>query len=85
MISRISKVLAALSIATLAACGGGGGASSPLPVTPQQASTNPMFARIVGVGDSLTAGEQSDGLLGDTTVTNPLSILPGGIVQPGQE
>ncbi len=86
MISRISKVLAALSIATLAACGGGGGgAGSPLPVTPQQASTNPMFARIVGVGDSLTAGEQSDGLLGDTTVTNPLSILPGGIVQPGQE
>ncbi len=46
---------------------------------------NAILARIVGVGDSLTAGEQSGGLLGATGVTSPVSAYPGGAVPPGQE
>jgi lysophospholipase L1-like esterase len=46
---------------------------------------NAILQRIVGVGDSLTAGEQSGGLLGATGVTSPVSGFPGGVVPPGQE
>ncbi len=46
---------------------------------------NAILQRIVGVGDSLTAGEQSGGLLGATGVVSPVSAYPGGAVPPGQE
>jgi lysophospholipase L1-like esterase len=52
--------------------------------TPPAASAN-ILSRIVGVGDSLTAGEQSAGLLGATGVVSPVSGFPGGVVPPGQE
>lgn len=44
-----------------------------------------ILSSIVGVGDSLTAGEQSGGLLGALNVTSPVSGYPGGAVPPGQE
>jgi lysophospholipase L1-like esterase len=44
---------------------------------------NGILTRIVGVGDSLTAGYQAGGFLGDTNVKNPL--FPGTLVRPGQE
>ncbi|HKU81426.1 MAG TPA: SGNH/GDSL hydrolase family protein [Candidatus Tumulicola sp.] len=80
-----SKTLALLTLAALAACGGGGGGSS-LPAAPpphQGGSGSGLLDRIVGVGDSLTAGYQSDGLLGATNVKDPLD--PGTPIPPGQE
>lgn len=82
-----ARSIALLAVASLAACGGGSGSSgtaSSLPITPPIVSGNAMFARFVGVGDSLTAGFQSGGLLG-VNGTNPLSILPGNIVPQTQE
>ncbi len=64
-------------VGMLSACGGGGNGSSlltPQPpggITGQQARSG-LTARIVGVGDSLTAGVQSNGLLGATISPNPL-------------
>lgn len=49
------------------------------------ASGAAILSRIVGVGDSLTAGEQSGGILGATGVISPFSGFPGGAVPPGQE
>ncbi|MGH7756714.1 MAG: hypothetical protein ACREM8_10590, partial [Vulcanimicrobiaceae bacterium] len=78
---RARAVAAALLTFTLVACGGG---STPAP--PSQPSnvggTIPgagLLTRIVGVGDSLTAGEQSNALLGVTIAPNPLgsgSLFP---------
>ena len=74
----------------LAACGGGGVSPAPAPVA-QTGSA--VLAKIVGVGDSLTAGEQANGLLGVPT-TNPVSFFPNvlcgggagvGCVPAGQE
>lgn len=72
-----------LATAALAACGGGGATSSqvlPLRTSharPQEA----ILSNIVGVGDSLTAGYQSNGFLGATGVQNPY----GFFVPQGQE
>src|SRR5580692_11424018 len=72
-----------LATAALAACGGGGATSSqvlPLRTSharPQEA----ILSNIVGVGDSLTAGYQSNGFLGATGVQNP----SGFFVPQGQE
>src|SRR5579872_369075 len=70
-----------LSIA-LAACSTSGGA---LPNVARPQSSNPLFNTMVGVGDSLTAGEQSDGVLGALGVVNPISLFPGNGVPPTQE
>ncbi|MDE2482656.1 MAG: hypothetical protein KGN02_10745 [bacterium] len=84
--TRFSRPLAVLALGALAACGGptsstaipntGGNGSVPQPAT---------AGMLVGVGDSLTAGYQSSGFLGDPTVTNPNSGYPSGAVPPGQE
>lgn len=82
--TSLSKPLALLMLTLLAACGGGGGSSS-LPATPRHGggSGSGLLDRIVGVGDSLTAGYQSDGLLGATGVKDPID--PGTTIPPGQE
>jgi lysophospholipase L1-like esterase len=61
-----------------------GCSTSAGPAAPSGPSAN-ILSRIVGVGDSLTAGEQSAGLLGATDVVSPFSGFPGGVVPPGQE
>lgn len=57
------------------ACSGGGGRSIPAlgtPATPVTGTTVPATTiRLVGVGDSLTAGVQSNGLMGASVVPNP--------------
>lgn len=72
-----------LAIAALAACGGGGGTSTQ--VLPLQGShvrpQGTILSNIVGVGDSLTAGYQSNGFLGATGVHTPT----GFAVPQGQE
>ncbi|MDQ2872329.1 MAG: hypothetical protein M3R35_04255, partial [Candidatus Eremiobacteraeota bacterium] len=83
MFKRIARQAAILLTFAFAACGGGG--SGPTPhIEPPQTGTA-LLTTFVGVGDSLTAGYQSDGFLGALNVTNPVSAYPGNIVPPGQE
>ncbi|HEY1867247.1 MAG TPA: SGNH/GDSL hydrolase family protein [Candidatus Cybelea sp.] len=81
---RVKKPLSILALFAIAACGGGGGGGS-MPVTnPAQPSQQSILTRIVGVGDSLTAGYQADGFLGATGVNNPL-YPSGPPIPPSQE
>jgi len=88
MMKKIIAFLALAALSTLAACGNGGGGGN----VPQLAKgTGPATAPtpvggpiLIGMGDSLTAGEQSDGLLGVLT-TSPESGYPGNAVYPGQD
>jgi hypothetical protein len=85
-ISYAKTSIALFTFAALAACGGrsAGSTGTLLPPSgaqrPQQSS---LLARIAGVGDSLTAGYQSDGFLGETRVRNPL--YSGSQIPPNQE
>ncbi len=84
---RLAQPLAVLAIVSLAACAGGTGGGSaipngpPSPVYPAGSAT---LARVVGVGDSLTAGTQSNGTMGVSYFGNPVSALPGGLVPATQ-
>jgi len=82
--SYFQTSLAVLAMAAMTACGGGGG-SAPVVPAAQGAHTerSSILSRIVGLGDSLTAGYQSQGFLGATGVKNPL--YPGQQVPPNQE
>jgi lysophospholipase L1-like esterase len=66
---------AALSLVT--ACSGSGGGRAVTPLV-QVGTTATASVRLVGVGDSLTAGEQSGGILGATIAPNPVagSLFP---------
>ncbi len=84
--SYVKKSIAVLTLGTLAACGGGSAAGGSAPVLPAHVARpaqQTILTRIVGVGDSLTAGYQSDGMLGVTNFKNP--IYSGKLVRPGQE
>ncbi len=70
-IKHLQRAFALVAMAALAACGGGGSSSSTIPAPGPSTAPN-VLARIVGVGDSLTAGYQSAGWLGATNVPNPL-------------
>jgi lysophospholipase L1-like esterase len=87
MYARIKQSIALLTVAALAACGGGGGSAptgtgAGLAVNPPASSA--VLARIVGIGDSLTAGTQANGTMGITYTGNPVSALPGGIIPATQ-
>jgi hypothetical protein len=74
--SLVASVLAALTTFTLVACQSGGSnmvVTNPFPTTNTVPATSgtAVLKTIVGVGDSLTAGEESDGLVG-VTAPNPL-------------
>jgi len=74
------KCIALALAASLAACNGGSTTPAPSPTAP---SGNAVLGNIVGMGDSLTAGYQSAGFLGDGTMADP--FFPGLNVPPGQE
>lgn len=80
----LQKILAVAALVSIAACSGGGSNSVPNPQTP---STPGLTSRIVGIGDSLTAGYQAGGFLGQAVPPvpnpNPGALVP--IVPPGQE
>ena len=75
-----------LATAALAACGGGAGTSSPvLPLRAAHAQPQTsILSNIVGVGDSLTAGYQSNGFLGATGVRADIDSTDYPVYQ-GQE
>jgi lysophospholipase L1-like esterase len=83
---------AAIFSAALAGCGGSGigGALGPAP-SPGRTPSGPVDKTIVGLGDSLTFGEQSDGELGQVGVALPDSstlfspIAAIGMIPPTQE
>lgn len=85
MLKSVHRTLAALAVVALSACSsppnGGGGPAIPV-LPPGGGVTQQSF---VGIGDSLTFGEQSDGMLGDPTATSAVSGLPGSIVPVTQE
>lgn len=85
MFKSTHRTLAALAVIALSACSGGpsGSGGPSLPVLPPGGGIAQQS--FVGIGDSLTFGEQSEGMLGDPATTNPASGLPGGIVPVGQE
>lgn len=82
-IQTMQKILAVTSLVSLAACGGGGGTVPAPSASPAGAITS----RIVGLGDSLTAGYQAGGFLGQAVppVPNPNVGAPVPIVPAGQE
>lgn len=78
-------VLSLSLAAALAACSGGGGRTIPPLGSATSATTGAPAAvpvlKLVGVGDSLTAGVQSNGLMGSDVAA---SALPLGFVQATQ-
>jgi lysophospholipase L1-like esterase len=75
-VSKIFRPLVAGAVAiSLAGCGGGSSPAVPGGGGGGGGNNSPLLSRIVGVGDSLTAGEQSDALLGQTISPNPLGPL----------
>ena len=72
MIARIGTAAALAATLGLGACSGGGGGSQPFttPFNAHPGTTVQATTRIVGVGDSLTAGTQSGGTVG--------ADIPGG-------
>lgn len=84
-LSYVKKSIALLALCALAACAGGGaaGSGSVLPSQAAKPDQQSILSRIVGVGDSLTAGYQADGFLGAADFKSPL--YPGQPVRPTQE
>jgi lysophospholipase L1-like esterase len=82
MLKAFLRPIAVLALVSLAACGGG---TTTTPSVPQVPGNSGLTAqKFVGIGDSLTFGEQSAGLLGVVT-TSPISaITSAGLVQPTQ-
>jgi lysophospholipase L1-like esterase len=90
-----NKPLALLALAGITACSGGAagtGGALPSSIAPAQTTSNAsrvhpdrggLLAKIVGVGDSLTAGYQAGGFLGQANVKDPID--PSAIVPPTQE
>ena len=76
------QLLGCALVLTMTACGGGNGSGGTQNALPPQPPVNgpASLTAIAGIGDSLTAGEQSGGLLG-VSGANPLypanSALPG--------
>jgi lysophospholipase L1-like esterase len=80
------RAIATVALLALAACNGvvNGGNLPVAPVLPSGGGLTQQ--NLVGIGDSLTFGEQSAGQLGDPTATAPgISALPGAAVPPTQE
>jgi lysophospholipase L1-like esterase len=71
---KFTAAVALVAIASLTGCGGGSSSNftSTTPVTPPPAAS--LTSNLVGVGDSLTAGFQSNGWLGAApgSIANPL-------------
>ena len=86
--SYVRNSIAILALGALAACGGSGVAGGSPPIIPAHEARieqQSILTRIVGVGDSLTAGYQSDGIIGQTGVRNPIYQGARHQIPPNQE
>lgn len=90
--ARTRKGTATALLIALTACSGGGAPNATTALLPARsrivrpAAAGSFYRSMVGVGDSLTAGYQSGGILGAIGVPNPLnSAPPANIIPPGQE
>lgn len=84
MLKSPHTTLAIITLAALAACSNSySGGSGPNPSVNLGANNGITQQNFVGVGDSLTFGEQSSGDLG-AQATSPVSALPGNAVQATQ-
>jgi lysophospholipase L1-like esterase len=84
----LRRFLSLTALCAVTACSSPGSTPAVAPVAPsaktiKRQTVNPLLAKIVGVGDSLTAGYQANGMLGQTAVPNPLD--PGTQIPPTQE
>ena len=87
----LKRTLALAALIAIASCSGTAPGSTVVPQggapAAQARGRNPhvsaLLQNFVGVGDSLTAGYQAGGFLGDPQAKNPL--LPGKRMYPGQE
>ena len=87
-LSYIRNSVVVLALGALAACGGSGAAGGSPPIIPargERIEPQSILTRIVGVGDSLTAGYQSDGIIGQTGVRNPIYQGARHQIPPNQE
>jgi hypothetical protein len=86
MLKSLHRPIAALTLVALAACGGNTGGQAPLGPTPPPAPSigGNYSQKIVGIGDSLTAGVQSGATMGQIS-SSSVSPLPGNVVPPTQE
>jgi len=80
MIQRARALAAFAAMVSLGACSGGG-SSTPARVLPPTVQST---VRIVGIGDSLTAGVQSQGLMGADVAPNPIPGSPYPYIQATQ-
>ncbi|MBV9027449.1 MAG: hypothetical protein JO311_02440, partial [Candidatus Eremiobacteraeota bacterium] len=73
------NIVSIVGLALLAACGAGGAAMNASPGLPfhsaAKISHDSILSNIVGVGDSLTAGYQANGFLGETRIKNPYNTF----------
>lgn len=83
MMKKRTLVAASLA-AALAACSGGGSKSTVTPLTPNAPVVASPTLKIVGIGDSLTAGVQSAALMGANVAPNPIPGSPYPFVQATQ-
>ncbi|HET7813691.1 MAG TPA: SGNH/GDSL hydrolase family protein [Candidatus Baltobacteraceae bacterium] len=84
ILKQMHRTLAIAAIAALAACASNG-SGSPVPAGPSLGANNGLVQQnFVGIGDSLTFGEQSGGNLGVVTTAPGISALPNALVQPTQ-
>ncbi len=82
MLKSLHKPLALAALALIAACNSSSG-SIPSNAPNLGANNGLVQQNFVGIGDSLTFGEESNGNLG-ALVTSSVSALPGGLVQATQ-
>ena len=85
----VNSLLAAATALALVSCSGGssaapGSISNPFPTTNSAPQTTgaAVINKIVGIGDSLTAGEESNGLIGSPLAGNVNPLFPGTSPQP---
>jgi lysophospholipase L1-like esterase len=88
MSPTVRRILSLAALCAVGACSSPSGTTSALPVSNgasqvKPRAVNPILANIVGVGDSLTAGYQANGMLGQADVVNP--ITHQGFIPPTQE
>jgi hypothetical protein len=84
MLKSFHRSLAVLALIALAACSSNKPGPLPTLLNPLPSNAGLTQQNFVGIGDSLTFGEQSGGQLGVVTTSPVSGITANGLVPPGQ-